>query len=435
MMLTKYPRALIVVVFVSAVGYFVDAYDLWIAALVRGKSLIALLQLDPANPDSASLVKNISYSLENWQNAGLLVGILWGILADKFGRKRALYTSIALYSVTNLVNGLLVPNMPYLLEVYKTLRFLSGVGLAAELSIAVTLVGEVFPKEKRGYGIMLVVSFGLLGSAFAAALTEFSGLPWNTLYIIGGVLGLVLLFFRIRLTDSAIYVNQERSNIAKGDILALLTNWRLLRKLLVCVMLGAPTYFIISIPIKFATNYSKYLNGEKISLGITVITFFIALSVGDVAANYFSQQVRSRKKVLIGYLIFAALVVCSFGLIKPRSAFQYHYIFTPLLGLSVGYWTLLLTTVAEQWGTNLRATATTAVPNLIRALALPIVPMFVFLDAKFDTMTATTILGLGSISVAVLAWFLISESFHNDLDFVEEVTGYPVRANVLDASG
>lgn len=434
-MLTKHPRTLLIVVFVSAVGYFVDAYDLWIAALVRGKSLFALLQLDPTNPDSANLVKTISYSLENWQNTGLLVGILWGILADKFGRKRALYTSIALYSVTNLANGLLVPNMPYLLEVYKLLRFLSGVGLAAELSIAVTLVGEVFPKEKRGYGIMLVVSFGLLGSALAAALAEFSGLSWNTLYIIGGMLGLILLFFRIRLTDSAVYVNQERSNIAKGDVLAVLTNWRLLRKMALCVLLGAPTYFIISIPIKFATNYSKYLNGEKISLGITVITFFIALSAGDVAANYLSQKVRSRKKVLIVYLIFAALVVCSFGLIKPRSAFQYHYIFTPLLGLSVGYWTLLLTTVAEQWGTNLRATATTAVPNLIRALALPIVPMFIFLDARFDTMTATTILGLGSISVAVLAWFFISESFHNDMNFVEEVKGYPVGVKVLDASG
>ena len=410
-------------VFVSAVGYFVDAYDLWIAALVRGKSLFALLQLNPANAEALALVKTISYSLENWQNAGLLVGIIWGVLADKFGRKRALYTSIALYSITNLANGFLTPGTPYLLEVYKGLRFLSGIGLAAELSIAVTLVGEVFPKEKRGYGIMIVVSFGLLGSAAAAALTEFSGLSWRYLYMIGGVLGLVLLFFRIRLSDSLVYVTQEKSDIAKGDVIAVFTNWRLLRKLLVCIMLGAPTYFIISIPIKFATNYSKYLNGERISLGITVITFFLALSLGDVVANYFSQKLQSRKRVLIIYLIFAAVVVCTFVFIRPRSAFQYHYVFTPLLGLSVGYWTLLLTTVAEQWGTNLRATATTAVPNLIRALALPIVPMFVFLEARFDTMTATTILGLGSISVAIVGWSFISESFHNDLNFVENVKG------------
>jgi MFS family permease len=419
----KYSKTLCLVVFVSAVGYFVDAYDLWIAALVRGKSLFALLQLNPANAEALALVKTISYSLENWQNAGLLVGIIWGVLADKFGRKRALYTSIALYSITNLANGFLTPGTPYLLEVYKGLRFLSGIGLAAELSIAVTLVGEVFPKEKRGYGIMIVVSFGLLGSAAAAALTEFSGLSWRYLYMIGGVLGLVLLFFRIRLSDSLVYVTQEKSDIAKGDVIAVFTNWRLLRKLLVCIMLGAPTYFIISIPIKFATNYSKYLNGERISLGITVITFFLALSLGDVVANYFSQKLQSRKRVLIIYLIFAAVVVCTFVFIRPRSAFQYHYVFTPLLGLSVGYWTLLLTTVAEQWGTNLRATATTAVPNLIRALALPIVPMFVFLEARFDTMTATTILGLGSISVAIVGWSFISESFHNDLNFVENVKG------------
>lgn len=412
-------RNLNLAVFVGAVGYFVDAYDLWIAALVRSKSLFVLLNLSPSDLDAMASVKSIAYSLENWQNAGLLVGIFWGVLADRFGRKRTLYASIALYSFANLANGLLTGGTPYMLEMYKALRFASGVGLAAELSIAVTLVGEVFPKQKRGYGIMIVVAFGLLGAAFAAALTEFSGLSWNHLYIIGGLLGIIVLFFRIKLVDSVVYVSQKSSDIARGNILAILTTRPLLKKLVVCILLGAPTYFIISIPIKFATNYSKYLNGEKISLGITVITFFVALSIGDVAANYFSQRLESRKKVLICYLVFTALVVAAFGLIKPRSAFQYHYIFTPLLGLSVGYWTLLLTTVTEQWGTNLRATATTAVPNLIRALALPIVPMFVFLEARFDTMAATTILGVGSTVVAIVAWFCIAESFHNDLNFVE----------------
>jgi MFS family permease len=416
---SKYHRSLRFVVFVGAVGYFVDAYDLWIAALVRSKSLFVLKQLNLTSADAVASVKAISYSLENWQNAGLLAGILWGVLADRFGRKRALYASIALYSFANLANGLLISSTPYVLEVYKVLRFASGVGLAAELSIAVTLVGEVFPKEKRGFGIMIVVSFGLLGAAFAAALTEFSGLDWNYLYMIGGLLGLILLFFRIGLVDSSVYVSQKTSTIAKGNILAVFTSWPLFKKMVLCISLGAPTYFIISIPIKFATNYSKYLNGEKISLGITVITFFIALSIGDVIANYLSQKLESRKKVLICYLMFAALIVTALGIIRPRSAFQYHYVFTPLLGLSVGYWTLLLTTVTEQWGTNLRATATTAVPNLIRALALPIVPMFVFLEARFDTMAATTILGIASTAIAIIAWFFIPESFHNDLNFVE----------------
>ena len=419
-MKNTYSKTVIFVVFVSAVGYFVDAYDLWIAALVRGKSLFALLQLNPADPASSGIVKSIAYSLENWQNAGLLVGIVWGMLADRFGRRKALYTSIALYSLANLANGLLTPGTPFLIEIYKALRFLSGVGLAAELSIAVTLVGEVFPKEKRGYGIMIVVAFGLLGSAFAAALAEFSGLQWNVLYIIGGVLGLMLLFFRIKLTDSSVYENQATSNIGKGNFLAMFTNIILLKKMLICILLGAPTYFIISIPIKFATNYSQYLNGEKISLGITVITFFVAVSLSDVLANYFSQKLQNRKKVLIAYLVFAAIVVCAFSILKPRTAFQYHYIYTPLFGLSAGYWTLLLTIVAEQWGTNLRATATTAIPNIIRALALPIVPMFVFLEGSFDTRAATTILGLGTIAVAIFAWFFISESFHNDLNFVED---------------
>lgn len=417
----KYSKGIYVILFISAVGYFVDAYDLWIAALVRSRSLFHLLQLDPTAQSSIALVKSIAYSLENWQNAGLLLGILWGVLADKFGRKRALYTSIALYSLANLANAFLTPNTPYLVEIYKTLRFLSGVGLAAELSIAITLVSEVFPKEKRGYGIMIIVAFGLLGSAFAAFLAEFSKLNWNNLYIIGGVLGLLLLLIRTRLTDSKMYISQEKSNISKGNFFVMFTDNKLRKKLIVCVLLGAPTYFIISIPIKFATNYSQYVIDGKISLPITVISFFIAASIGDILANYLSQITKSRKKVLLGYLVFAAFVVSIFCIVKPHSAFEYHFIYTPLLGLSAGYWTLLLTIVAEQWGTNLRATATTTIPNFIRALALPIVPIFVYLNSIFATMAATAILGLGTIAVAIISWFFISESFGKDLDYVDNI--------------
>lgn len=417
----KYSKSLFIIVFISSVGYFVDAYDLWIAALVRGKSLFELLQLNPNDSNSLALVKSISYSLENWQNAGLLLGIFWGVLADKFGRKRALYASIALYSLANLANGFLTPNMPYLIETYKSLRFISGVGLAAELSIAVTLVSEVFPKEKRGYGIMIIVAFGLLGSAFAAYLAEFSGFSWKSLYFIGGGLGLLLLLFRTQLIDSNMYLNQNQSNISKGNFLAMFTNGKLRKKLITCVLLGAPTYFIISIPIKFATNYSQFIKVGKISLSITVISFFIAASLGDILANYLSQKFKSRKKILLGYLIFAALVVTTFCIVKPQTAFIYHYVYTPLFGLSAGYWTLLLSIVAEQWGTNLRATATTTIPNFIRALALPIVPAFVFLEPNFTTMGATAILGLGTISVALTSWFFISESFNRDLDYVEKI--------------
>ncbi|MBK9352801.1 MAG: hypothetical protein IPN09_02145 [Bacteroidetes bacterium] len=123
----------------------------------------------------------------------------------------------------------------------------------------------------------------------------------------------------------------------------------------------------------------------------------------------------------MGYLIFAALVVVFFCTLKPKSAFEYHFIYTPLLGLSVGYWTLLLSIVAEQWGTNLRATATTTIPNFIRALALPIVPTFVYLDSLFGTMGATAVLGLFTIGIALVSWFFISESFGKDLDYVDNI--------------
>ncbi len=411
-------KKVLYLIIVAALGYFVDTYDLLVASLVRTKSIISL---GLASESNSGLIKQIGISFEVWQSAGLLIGgLLFGILGDKLGRKRVLFGSIAVYSIANLLNGLLVPEMPFLLESYKALRFFSGLGLAGELGIGITMISEIMSAQKRGYGSMMVVSFGILGIVFAACLSIYTSISWNTMFLIGGGMGVALLFLRMVISDSLIYKTQKASSISKGDIVALLTKPKLLKKFLICIAIGFPSYFVVGLPIKFAPNFGEAFGLEGVSIAITILTFYITLSLADLLANYISQQVKSRKKVLYFFNVMCFISISIFCFIPPQNAFQYHFIYTPLLGFSIGYWALLVTTTSETFGSNLRATTTTVVPNIIRALFIPISSAFLLFEGVYSTITSATIVGFICCLIAIIGTFFLKETFGRDLNFVEE---------------
>jgi len=411
-------KSVILLIIVAALGYFVDTYDLLVASLVRSKSIISL---GLADADNSQLIKEIGVSFEVWQSAGLLIGgLFFGILGDKIGRKKVLFGSIAFYSIANLLNGLLIPEMPFVLESYKGLRFLSGLGLAGELGIGITMISEILTAQKRGYGSMIVVSFGILGIVLAACLSIYTSIDWNTMFLIGGGMGLALLVLRIGVKDSIIYETQKTSSIKKGDFIAILKTPKLLKKFLVCIAIGFPSYFIVGLPIKFAPNFGEAFGIEGVSIAITILTFYITLSLADIVANYISQVVKSRKKVLYFFNIMCFVSVSIFCFIPPQNAIQYHFIYTPMLAFSIGYWALLVTTTSETFGSNLRSTATTVVPNIIRALFIPISAAFLFFESLFDTITSATIVGFICCFIAILGTYFLKETFGKDLNFVEE---------------
>jgi len=411
-------RDSLILIAVAALGYFVDAYDLIVASLVRTKSII---NLGLADAENLQLIKEIGVSFETWQSAGLLLGgLIFGILGDKIGRKKVLFGSIAVYSVANLLNGLLVPNMPYLLETYKSLRFLSGLGLAGELGIGITMISEFIKAEKRGYGSMIVVSFGLMGVILAACLSVYTNISWNNLFIIGGSMGIILLILRFGVRNSIIYEKQKGSSIKRGDFIAIIRKPHLLKKFIVCIAIGFPSYFVIGLPIKFAPNFGEAFGLKGVSIAITILTFYITLSLADIVANYMSQKLRSRKKVLYFFNIMCFVSISLFCFYPPSNAFQYHFIYTPLLGFSIGYWALLVTTTSESFGSNLRATATTVVPNIVRSLFIPIAATFLYFETLFSSVISATLIGLICCSIGIIGTYFLKETFGKDLDFVEE---------------
>lgn len=401
---------------VTSLGYFVDAADLVIASLVRASSIKALgLATDDAS------VKQIGLALESWQSWGILAGgIVWGIFGDKIGRLKVLYGSIAFYSISTLLNGFLSPSWGNTYFYYSLFRFLSGFGLAGELGIGITLVAEVMKKENRGIGTMIIAAFGILGCVVAASLAAFAKLPWETLFKIGGIAGLVILFVRIGVHESSVFITQKQTTVQKGSFLSLFTNGDRLKRFMICILIGLPTYYVVGLPIKFAFNFGKALNISDVSVPIAMITFYISMSVGDLICNAMSQAIKSRKKMFFFYNIFNLCAILLFTYFPPSNTWQYHFIYCPILGLSVGYWALIVTTAAESFGTNLRATVTTSVPNFIRSSFIPIAIGFTALESHIGTIHAGGLIGLGCSLIALVATVMLKDTFGRDLNFEEK---------------
>lgn len=394
-------------VIISALGYFVDIYDLLLFSIVRIPSLKAL------GLSGDDLLRNGIF-LINVQMTGLLFGgILWGIMGDKRGRLSVLFGSIFLYSIANIANGF-VANI----EQYATLRFIAGVGLAGELGAGITLVSEILPKQIRGYGTAMVASVGVLGAVLAYFVSNVAN--WQAAYWIGGGLGLGLLLLRYSVVESGMFLKATEKPIERGNFFALFTSRKKLAKYIRCTLIGLPIWFVIGILVTFSPEIGNHFAlNEIVDAGKSVMLCYLGLSLGDITSGCLSQLLASRKKVV---LLFLVLTVCSisFYLTASNSSITVFYFSCSLLGFSIGYWALFVTIAAEQFGTNLRATVATTVPNFVRGAVLPLTFCFNYLRTVTDMITSAWIVGIFTIFIALLALWKMKETFGKNLDYFEK---------------
>ena len=403
-------------VIVAALGYFVDIYDLLLFSIVRVPSLKSLGYTDPA-----ALQKMGEY-LINSQMAGLLVGgLIWGILGDKKGRLSVLFGSIILYSSANIANGFV-----HTVDQYAVFRFIAGVGLAGELGAGITLVAEILPVRLRGYGTTIVASVGVLGAVVANFVTK-SFDHWEHAYFIGGGLGFVLLIARVSIFESGIFLTLKNTAVKRGNVLQLFTNAARFRKFMGCIFIGLPIWFAIGVLMTFSPEFGKALHiTEPILAGNAIMFSYIGLSIGDLGSGLISQWMRSRKKVILLFIILSLLSFCLYLFMPVRSA-EFFYACCFLIGISIGYWALFVTVAAEQFGTNLRSTVATTVPNMIRGTVIPLTVTFKFVrealgkNAPSETayIQGACWIALATIVIAVIALQLIDETFSRDLNYIE----------------
>ncbi len=398
-------------VIVAALGYFVDIYDLLLFGFVRVKSLKEL-------GFSGQALTDIGVMLLNWQMAGMLLGgVLWGVLGDRRGRVRVLYFSIALYSIANILNGLVYSSVDY-----AVLRFLAGIGLAGELGAGITLVAESLPKDKRGYGTMIVASVGLSGALLAWVIDMF--FPWRVCFFIGGALGLLLLVLRISVHESGLFRQMEATEgISRGNFLALFTSWDRFARFARCLLIGFPTWFVVGVLVTLAPEFGQAKGLANVSAGNAIAACYAGLILGDILSGTLSQILQSRLKVMWLFLSLDALAV-AYYLAAPFSSVAAFHFAHFLLGLSVGFWVVFVTIGAEQFGTNLRATVATSVPNFARGMLVPIASAFLWLKSPAMTgnvLSAAAIVGAACLLIAFAALIGMRETFHADLNYVEAV--------------
>lgn len=401
-----------VAVIVAALGYFVDIYDLLLFGIIRIPSLRDLgLTEDQILTDGEGIL--------TWQMWGLLIGgILWGVMGDKRGRLSVLFGSIVLYSLANIANGFVQT-----VDQYKFIRFVAGVGLAGELGAGITLVSEITAKEKRGIATSLVAGIGLTGAILAFIMKEIFDYPdgWRICYFIGGGLGLMLLILRISVFESGMFNESKKLNVSRGNLLMFFTNRDRFKRYLTGILLGLPTWFVIGVLVTFSSEFGKVMGiKEKIDPGKAIMFAYAGISIGDIAIGFVSQWLRSRKKaLLVFYAITALFMILYFTTLRDGSASAMYWICAGL-GFGTGFWAIFVTMAAEQFGTNIRSTAATTIPNMVRGmLAIFILPLFQGLRNVTDYYTGGWIAAIIIMAIGTTAILLTRETFGKDLNYVE----------------
>ncbi|MDX1936857.1 MAG: MFS transporter [Flavihumibacter sp.] len=405
------PSIFNIAVVVAALGYFVDIYDLLLFGIIRIPSLRTLGL-------SEAQILTDGESILQWQMWGLLLGgIVAGVIGDKRGRLSVLFGSIILYSLANIANGFVQT-----VDQYKLIRFIAGLGLAGELGAGITLVSELTPKSKRGVATSLVAGIGLTGAVVAFVMKQ--NFHWRTCYFIGGGLGLLLLVLRISVFESGMFHQVKQMKIQRGNFFMLFTNADRFKRYLCGILIGLPTWFVIGVLVTFSNEFGKQFNiKEPIDPGKAIMFAYAAISLGDIIIGLVSQWFKSRKKALyLFYGITILFMVLFFTSLYNGSANAMYWICAGL-GFGTGFWAIFVTMGAEQFGTNLRATAATTIPNMVRGmLAIFILPLFKYLRSlegvgfvKGGIYAAIIIM-----IITMIAAFFTRETFHKDLNYIEE---------------
>lgn len=406
-MLKKSDSIFTIAVLVAALGYFVDIYDLLLFNIVRVDSLTNM----GLSPES---VKSEGEFIISIQMLGLLIGgIIWGMMADKKGRLSVLFGSIILYSVANIINGFVqTPNQ------YALVRFVAGVGLAGELGAGITLVTELISKEKRGLSTSLVAGIGLTGAVAAYFVSQH--FDWRTCYFIGGALGFCLLLLRISVFESGMFHKVKEMDIKRGNFFMFFTNRERFKKYALAILIGLPTWYVIGILIAFSNDFAKAFGfTETVMPKKSTMYAYICISIADLLIGFISHWLRSRKKALYIFYFLTAIAIALY-FTQQNGTPARMYLICAALGFGTGFWAIFVTMAAEQFGTNLRGTAATTVPNMVRG-SLPLMLLLFkgLQNLTNDYITAGWITGVIVMLISITAAYFTRETFGKDLNYVE----------------
>lgn len=398
--------ALLMTVLVTTLGYFVDVYDIWVFAASRVISLKDIGVSAEQQMDAGILLLNL-------QMIGMLMGgLVFGIAGDKLGRTRVMFVSILTYSLATLANGFVTD-----MTSFSTCRFLSGFGLSGELGLGATLLSEILSKEKRGLGVGFMVTMGVTGALFAGATAQM--LDWRICYMIGGGMGLVLLLFRMRIMESDMF-RHVAHDTEKGNLMMLFKRRERFMRFFWCMMLGLPTWFVLGILMTFSQELLPSAGLPVIATSILMIYCYISLPVGDFCSIVLCQVIKKRRPIFALFVVISLVFFLAL-LFLPRPLSDLHIkLIYAAMAFGAGGWVLMTMISAESFGTNMRATVATAIPNFARASVVPMTLALSALKQHVPLLDAVLIVGGISFILPLIALTQLPETFSKSLDYLEE---------------
>jgi putative MFS transporter len=401
-------RSIKLAVLVAALGYFVDIYDLVLFGIVRVASL-----KDLGFTEKADILEN-GVLLLNMQMGGMLIGgVLWGILGDKRGRLSVLFGSIFLYSIANILNGMVDS-----ITSYALLRLLAGIGLAGELGAGITLVSEVMHRESRGYGTTIVATVGICGGVTAALVGDL--LPWRHAYYVGGGLGLLLLLLRIGVYESGMFEAVKKSTADRGNFFKLFATWDRFKRYISVILVGVPIWYAVGILVVFCPEIGAAMGMDPApNAGRAFMFTYAGLAVGDFASGALSQLARSRRRIILSFLLLTTVCIAVYFVVGRQSLVTF-YAACVALGFATGYWAVFVTIASEQFGTNIRATVTTTAPNFVRGAVVLLTAVFKQGWPSLGITGSAVAVGAVTMLIAFVALGGLEETYGKDLDFIEE---------------
>ncbi len=170
----------------------------------------------------------------------------------------------------------------------------------------------------------------------------------------------------------------------------------------------------------FSPEFGKALGlDEPVEADKAVMLAFSGQVAGDIVSGLMSQYFKSRKKAILIFLCLSLLFIMAYLLFPSKQLFLFYTVCV-LLGFANGYWTLFVTIAAELFGTNLRSTVATTVPNFVRGAIIPLTAIFIYLKSTWGIIYSALAVGIVSILIAFIALRFLDETFAKDLNYTED---------------
>jgi MFS family permease len=382
----------------ASLGWMLDSMDILLYSMVLA-SMLGELAMTRA---TAGLMASLTLG------ASAVGGVLFGILADRIGRARALAASILTYSVFTAACGLAQS-----VAQFAVFRVLLGLGMGGEWACGAALVAETWPSEHRGKALGLMQSSWAVGYGLAAGVTALV-LPrfgWRAVFFAGILPGLVTFWIRRRVPEPAIWrETRTGAGIAHGGS-SLLRLWspEFRKSAVVATVANAGTMFawwgfFTWIPAFLSLPTSQGGAGlDIVKTSAWVIVMQVGMWLGYVSFGYAADSI-GRKRAYVGYIFIAALLVPVYAVTRDPA---WLLVVGPLVGFfGTGYFSGFGAITAELFPTAFRAGAQGLTYNIGRGVSA-LAPFLVGqISGEKGLGTAFLVTALSFLLAGVVALFL-----------------------------